>query len=140
MDPEQLRDRGVTPQSRRHALLDGFALQFNKSTKKNVGEGKANIAERAGGRVEGIVYGVTENEMQRLDGKEGVRTGDYLRTALSIGLDDGSRVDAFAYVAHPSKVRLGLKPTKVYLGRLLAGADLLSREYVDRLKMTATLD
>jgi gamma-glutamylcyclotransferase len=140
MDPERLRQRGVTPQSRRHALLDGFALQFNKSTSKNAGEGKANIAPEAGGRVEGIVYGVIEKEMKRIDDKEGVRSGDYLRAAVSVGLDDGSRVDALAYVAQPSRVRAGLKPTKDYLSHLLAGADLLSREYVERLRMTATLD
>jgi gamma-glutamylcyclotransferase len=140
MDPQRMGARDVRPQSRRHAILDGFTLLFNKSTIKNDREGKANIAPVPGGRVEGVLYAVTEEEMESLDRKEGVRSGDYLRAVLSVGLDDGSRVDAIAYVAHSSKVRPGLKPTREYLGHLLAAADLLSHEYVERLKATVTLD
>jgi gamma-glutamylcyclotransferase len=139
MDPDQLAERRINPLSRRHARLAGYALLFNKLATKNPSEGKANITPCVGGIVEGIVYEVVEKELKRLDDKEGIQSGDYLRVKLSVELDDGSHVDAMAYVAHPSKVRSGLKPTKVYLRHLLAGADLLSREYVERLNTTATL-
>jgi hypothetical protein len=52
--------------------------------------------------------------------------------------DTGQTVEAITYVA--LKVAEGLKPTRSYLGCLLAGRDLLPADYWDRLAATPTLD
>lgn len=49
-------------------------------------------------------------------------------------------MEAETFVAEPEWVKEGLKPDKEYLNHLLAGRDLLSREYYEQLAGTVTLD
>ena len=55
-----------------------------------------------------------------------------------VGGPAGAAVEAVTYVA--LRTREGLRPTREYLGHLLAGRDLLPRDYVERLMATPTLD
>jgi hypothetical protein len=52
--------------------------------------------------------------------------------------DTGEAVEAITYVA--LLVADGLRPTRDYLGHLLAGRDLLPADYFRRLSETLTLD
>jgi gamma-glutamylcyclotransferase len=140
MDSARLRSRGISPLSRCHAILVGYVLMFNKVSTTNPLEGKANIALSAENEVEGILSEITGAELSRLDGYEGVSTQDYLRTSVEVRLDDGSVRSSTTYVAHPTKIRPNLRPTKQYLALLLAGAPFLSDGYVLKLRAVETLD
>jgi len=52
--------------------------------------------------------------------------------------DNGETIDAVTYVA--LLVGEGLRPTRDYLGHLLAGRDLLPGDYWEQLRATRTLD
>ena len=75
--------------------------------------------------VEGILSEVTEEEMGKLDRCEGI-PAHYLRAIVVVKMKNGTEVDSVTYVANPSMVMDGLKPTKEYLSHLLAGRSFLS--------------
>ena len=52
--------------------------------------------------------------------------------------DGGATVEAVTYVAVLTAE--GLRPTRAYLGHLLAGKDLLPPDYLQQLSGTPTLD
>ncbi len=52
--------------------------------------------------------------------------------------DTGETIEAATYVA--LLVGQGLRPTRDYLGHLLAGRDLLPADYWESLRATPTLD
>jgi cation transport regulator ChaC len=139
MDLLRLRERGVHPRERRAAVLAGYRLRFDKRSAANPGEGKANIMAQTDELVEGILSTVTEEEMGKLDRCEGV-PAHYLRAPVVAKLKDGTEVDAVTYVANPSMVFDGLKPTREYLSCLLAGKGFLSREYLRWLERTEIFD
>ena len=74
-----------------------------------------------------------------LDRYEGVAAGHYRRcTVAVVRLDTGELVEAITYVAMLTGE--GLKPTRAYLGHLLAGRDLLPADYVRQLAAIPTFD
>ena len=121
-------------------VLRDWRLEFNKASRGIPGAGFANILPCPGDEVEGILYAVTEEELERLDRYEGVPC-HYRRRQVNVERGDtGELVTAVTYVAAPSKVKDGLKPTRKYLLHLLAAKDCLSQEYVRRLQAVKTLD
>lgn len=139
MDYLRLGKRGVYPRERRAAVLRGHRLSFNKRSGADTGEGKANIIAQIGESVEGILSEVTDEELRNLDRCEGV-PAHYLRANVVVRLEEGAEVEAVTYVANPSMVMDGLKPTTEYLSHLLAGRSFLSSEYLRCLEGTETLD
>lgn len=74
-----------------------------------------------------------------LDEWEGVAGGHYKRLAVPVvRTDSGETVEAVTYVA--LEVGDSLRPTRAYLGHLLAGRDLLPADYCRRLEATPTFD
>jgi gamma-glutamylcyclotransferase len=139
MDLLRLGERAVHPRERRAAALRDYRLSFNKRSTANTGEGKANIMAQTDETVEGILSEVTEEEMGRLDRAEGV-PAHYLRASVLVKLENGTEVEAVTHIANPAMVMDGLKPTKEYFSYLLAGRSFLSRQYVQWLEGTETLD
>lgn len=87
----------------------------------------------------GTLNEMPEAGLDVLDIWEGVAGGHYeRRTVQVVRIDTGETVDAVVYVA--LKVGEGLRPTREYLGHLLAGRDLLPADYWERLNATPTLD
>lgn len=134
-----MRGRKVRFFSRVSAKLTGYHLAFNKVASGNVGEAFANIIADPTGLVEGALYDISEGDLSKLDEREGYPV-HYNRNMLPLKRGDGSTVDAWVYTAQPNKVREGLKPTKEYLGHLLAGWDILSESYFHWLESFETLD
>lgn len=125
--------RRMRPRETRVARLDDFELRFDLPV--GPGErGVANVAPRAGDHVWGALYQLGHSEADRLDLTEGVQHGVYRRLAVQVGTTDGVRVAAFTY--HASRSRPERKPSRRYLGLLLAGARHhgLPAEYVSRLR------
>jgi gamma-glutamylcyclotransferase (GGCT)/AIG2-like uncharacterized protein YtfP len=139
MNPERMRERNINFSSREHAILRGWKLEFNKEASRNPKEGYANIVPDENGIVEGILYEIQDSDLHKLDRCEGYPK-HYCRRDIEVQLDNGQKVMATTYVANPSKVKEGLKPTREYLDHLLKGCDILSKEYCKNLKARETLD
>ena len=140
MDPKQMNNRGAPFTERRRAVLMGWALKFNKRATKDAmkGEGKGNVVVDPMGVVEGALYSITKSGLDGLDRHEGY-PGHYDRKELEVRLDDGTKVDAWVYVAQPRYVKEGLRPRKDYLARYLKGKDILSPQYYEWLSNTQTV-
>ena len=135
MDPEQMAIRvpWTDPQQSRAGRLNGWRLTFDKEAL--AGAGYANIVECDGDQVEGTVWTIDAEGLGELDGFEG-EGSHYLRRPLEIETSDGP-VLCVAYVAHPDRRRVGLRPERDYLERLLAGR-FLSPQYLHRLREIET--
>lgn len=144
MDIDEVKKEDVTFITRQAARLEGYRLAFNKRSKKwatAAGEptGAANVVPAPGEAVEGVLYGIDEDGILKLDVREGVATGQYERKEVTVRIAEGD-VTAWTYTACADKVDDALKPKREYLERLLKGADLLSESYLESLKGTPTFD
>lgn len=108
--------------------IAGFSLRFHKFG--DDGHGKADAFETGinSDMVWGVLYKVSSNDIASLDNREGVATGHYKRAKIKITIPEGtshglgSETDAFVYLAMPSKIAPGLRPSPDYLGLVLSGA------------------
>ena len=111
--------RRMRPLETRIAVLEDFELRFDLPV--GPGErGVANVVPREGDRVWGATYRLSLADADRLDLTEGVSHGVYVRLTVAVRPHDGPLVDAFTY--HSSRGVPGRKPSRRYLGLLLAGA------------------
>ncbi len=147
MDParlfeDRLKPRGVAAGERIGGRLLGWRLAFDKQVTRPdapPGAGAGNIVPAAGEVVYGTLNALPSKGLEVLDVYEGVAGGHYERRRMPVvRLDNGETVEAITYVA--LKVGTGLRPTRAYLGCLLAGRDLLPADYWERLRATPTLD
>jgi len=111
--------RRMQPLETRVGRLEGFALRFDLPV--GPGErGVANVVPLAGSGVWGVVYRLTSEDADRLDRSEGVQHGAYVRLGVEVRDLAGGAVNAFTY--HSQRGREDRKPSRRYLGLLLAGA------------------
>jgi gamma-glutamylcyclotransferase len=139
MDPLRMKEREVRYSQRVHAVLRGYVLKFNKAALGNPREGKGSIVPDANDTVEGALYEMPDSDLAKLDEKEGY-PDHYDRISVMVELDDHSTVQAITYIAQPSMIREDLKPKRKYLNHYLAGEDILSKPYFEKLRSTETLD
>ncbi len=136
---DRLGKEGVPPGPRIAGRLDNWLLVFDKRARKPPGAGAGNIVPRDGAVVHGTLNLLPPAGFAVLDRHEGVADGHYERRTLRVRRgDDGTTVDAIVYVA--LRTAPGLRPTRGYLGHLLAGQDLLPPDYVRWLRATPTID
>jgi len=117
--------------------LDGFALCFNKRAAD--GTGAANFEPAIGQYVEGVLFGLTREQLDILDTFEGT-PDQYKRQIVEITKHASSSViHAVAYVTtEKGKSSHPVKPASEYLALILAGA----KEHglnVDRIREVAKL-
>lgn len=135
----RLKPEGVMLAARVGGRLDGWRLTFDKAARAPAGAGAGNIVVAPGEVVHGTLNAMPAAGLKVLDVFEGVAGGHYeRRTVPVVRADTGATVEAVTYVA--LKRGAGLKPTREYLGHLLAGRDLLPADYFQRLEATPTLD
>lgn len=145
MNPARLKerctDKGAPILERIAGHLTGWRLAFNKLRRHRPGEGAANVVEGADGLVEGTLNRMAPAGLDLLDVDEGVALGQYRRRSVRV-IRPGTAIalDAVMYVALPGVVADGLRPPRWYLDHLLAGRDLLSPAYLQRLAATSTID
>lgn len=137
LNPQRMQDRCPGATNRRPATLPDHRLVFNKATNDFDGSASANIEPAEGEHVEGALYTVNEKDLLRIDQVEG-HPRHYTRRLHAVVEADGTKTIAWAYHATPAYVRDGMKPHPKYLEHLLAGADLLSAPYRERLEQTPT--
>jgi len=140
MNEQRMREREIAFSNRCAAHLSGYHLKFNKVAQSNDRKGYANIVVNDSGLVEGALYDVDMTTLPKLDKCEGY-PNHYLKVPIKLALPPNNKeVCAITYIAHPNKIRDGLKPSRDYLEHLLAGKDILSKPYFEWLKRTETLD
>jgi len=111
--------RRMRPLETRVAVLENFELRFDLPV--GPGErGVANVAPREGENVWGALYRLIQVEAERLDLTEGVPHDAYRRLAVQARAIDGAVISAFTYQS--GRGQPGRKPSRRYLGLLLAGA------------------
>ena len=134
LDPATfLGRRRMRPLETRVAVLENFELCFDLPV--GPGErGVANVMAREGEEVWGALYRLTHPEAERLDRTEGVPHDAYRRLEVQARAHDGERIAAFTYQS--GRGQAGRKPSRRYLGLLLAGARHhgLPAHYVERLR------
>ena len=136
---ERLAPAGVAAGERIAGRLDGWRLAFNKSARDPAGSGAGNIVTCEGASVFGTLNRLPVAGFAVLDRYEGVAAGHYERRTVAVRrLDTGEIVEAITYVALLTGE--GLRPTRAYLGHLLAGRDLLPADYVVQLAASPTVD
>ncbi len=125
---------GGEPQQEKLARLENYELNFDKVARG--GTGTANIVPAAGKTVWGVLYRLTEQQLRALDRFEGV-PDHYRRSEVTVVDEQGNKVGAQAYLAR--RVRKGLKPDRLYLQRIIQGAEehQLPADYVRQLKKIA---
>ena len=136
---DRLAPEGVAAGLRIAGRLDGWRLVFDKRARVPAGAGAGNIVVDPQGVVHGTLNLLPAAGFTVLDRYEGVADGHYERRLVRVRRGDGEgEVDAITYVA--LKTADGLRPTRAYLGHLLAGQDLLPPDYVRWLAARPTLD
>jgi len=135
MDKTQMEYRDVKYTQMFSGILRNWKLVFNKKAKKLEGVGWANIVLN-GPDVEGIIYEIDEKSITNLDYWEGY-PDEYDKKELFVE-SKAKSVKCVVYIANPNKVKEGLKPTRKYLERLLAGREFLSENYVSFLEQIQT--
>jgi gamma-glutamylcyclotransferase (GGCT)/AIG2-like uncharacterized protein YtfP len=114
----RLRNYGVSPRGAgRAAVLTGYQLLFNKRSSSD-DSGKANVQPRAGSEVWGVLYTISDADLQRLDeGEVG-----YHRVPLRIQMPTGTDVEAWVYVSSAPDRDPALRPYTWYQRFLVEGA------------------
>ena len=136
---DRLKPKGVAMGLRIGGRLDGWRLTFDKVARSPKGAGAGNIVLAPGNSVHGTLNEMPPAGFDVLDVWEGVAGGHYARRVVAVvRADTGEAIEAVTYVA--LLVGKGLRPTRDYLGHLLAGRDLLPADYWETLRATPTLD
>ncbi|WP_433780384.1 gamma-glutamylcyclotransferase family protein [Flavobacterium anhuiense] len=137
MDEERMKKRCVVFTTRKFGVLKGYRLVFNK--KASAGDFTyANIEIDENDIVEGVLYQISEAGIASLDKFEGYPK-NYYKENIDIQTGDET-VSAIVYIANKDKIANNLFPKKEYLSHILAGKDLLSQDYFERLLNVKTLD
>jgi cation transport regulator ChaC len=113
---ERLKKRIGKWRKERKAILRDYELVFGKGWGGHF-TGKANIQKKPKGRVEGVIYLVTEQQLKKLDRREGV-PWVYERITVKVE-SEGERIPAETY--RMVEMMCPLKPSRDYLDLVLDG-------------------
>ena len=137
MNVERVKERKVNFIQRIPASIKDYKLVFDKKASGKPGNTFANIQPQDNSVVEGALYLIDQESLKKLDVVEGVPV-HYLRKEIEVNTNTGEKVKAWVYVANGDLLASG-KPSRDYLGHLLAGSDLLSNDYYEQLFKVSTL-
>ena len=138
MNPARMIARNMRFTRREFALLRDYRLLFNKkATDGNYSF--ANIEPAPGSIVEGVIYEFPEEDIIHLDIAESWPE-QYIKSKVQVISEVGEPIEAVVYIAHPQRTAEGFLPTAEYMHHLLAGSDLLSAGYVQKLQEQNTLN
>ncbi len=132
MNPQRVRERGLSVVREEAAHLPGFRLLFDKHSALHPGVGHANIDYHPASTVEGVLYWLAdEHQIVKMDHFENAPV-TYSRDVIRVETAAGP-AHAWTYFANPAVRRGGLRPPRSYLNHLLAGEPYLSAGYFRRL-------
>jgi len=129
--------RNINFTSRQFAKLAGYKLVFNKKAKDG-DFAYANIMPSDKDIVEGVLYEFPDTEIVTIDRAEGFPR-HYDKVEIVVTDKKGNSIEATTYVAQADKIVNELLPLRKYLKHLLAGKDVLTPAYFEKLSKTETL-
>jgi len=140
MNPERMKKRGMNFSECQQAILENHTLKFNKVSNADPRAGYANITPARDSFVQGIIYEIPREDIDKLDYYEGYPL-HYTRSQVElVACASLCPVEAITYIANNNKTKAGLKPQKKYLDHLLKAESMLSPEYFDYLCSFETLE
>ncbi|WP_182864963.1 gamma-glutamylcyclotransferase family protein [Stieleria mannarensis] len=139
--PAILEKKRVAFTSARPAVLAGYRLRFNKMALRDglpSGLGYANINEDCGGKVEGVLYEIVDQHLDRLDQSE--RYPDHYGR-IDVTVQSGLHaVRCISYQARHDKIADGLRPPREYLNHVLEARDFVSWQYFETLRRSEAFE
>ncbi len=97
--------------------LADYALVWDKQSKID-GSAKANIIERAGSEVWGVVYRLSSDDLRK---KMDQHEGGYEHQHVTVLLQDGAALETVTYISHQRTQ--DILPTREYWQRVVDGAE-----------------
>jgi cation transport regulator ChaC len=122
------------------ARADGWKLWFPRQSERRQG-GVGSIISAPGEAVWGVVFGLTTQDLARLDRSEGVSAGAYRRARLPIAWGRDLKQEVWTYLAIPQdEPPMRYAPHEDYLAQYIRGAEYfkLPADYIDKLKRIET--
>lgn len=126
MNPDRLYERVGEFYHYEYGLLKGYKLTFNKKSGV-IGYGYATVEECPNSYVQGVIYALSRNQVATLDGYEGYPY-HYVKKYLTVETSGGLK-ECVVYIAHASKLGVGLRPTAEYFKHIQIG-----RGFIDRIR------
>jgi gamma-glutamylcyclotransferase len=119
------------------ALLSGYRIGFRYPSTSFPGGSAADIVRDANARVWGVLFEITEGDIQALDGFEDVDLGGYRRIPIDV-LYDGLEVEAWSYEVI-DKLDDDYRPVPEYLELMIEGALQagLPETYIEEIEIKA---
>ena len=134
LNVSRLRSLGVGFRSADFAVLPEHTVSFNKRDNDNPDYAAANIVSREGKYVEGIVFGVTQHDLNTMDSQE----PGYHREIKKVFLPNGTDQEVDVYVADPEYVihKEDKLPVASSYGAqiLVGGKEIWTRDYKESME------
>jgi len=111
LDKNQMKARVGDWKNSYKGILEGYRLTFDS-------RGKADIIEDKNGKVFGVVYELTEEQLNKLDIFEGIRNNIYKRHPVKVKVNNIT-IDAITYI-RVIKTPFS-PPDKNYLNKIIGG-------------------
>jgi len=139
LNSKNLLDRGLKFYSKTAAKLLNYKLVFTKPDMITQGIGYANVIPDSECEVEGALYTLETEVLMKLDLLAGV-PDTVLRKVVQVVTSDNKIVSAYIYILKTGLERKGLFPTRLFIGQMLAGYDVLSPKYMHKISLLKTFD
>ena len=87
----------------------------------------------------GVIYRISEKDLERLDRYEHIEEGHYTRGIVSVEIEGEAVMEAVTYFAIPN-TETPVPPSKLYMETIIRGAEAhgLPMRYIEKLKGIAT--
>jgi hypothetical protein len=121
-------------------MAEGWKLWFSRHSERRQG-GVGSIISAPDEAVWGVVFGLTAQDLERLDRSEGVSAGVYRRARLSVMWGRDLKQEVWTYIAIPQdEPPRRYAPHEDYLAQYIRGAESFKfpAEYIDKLKRIET--
>jgi gamma-glutamylcyclotransferase (GGCT)/AIG2-like uncharacterized protein YtfP len=136
MNEKRMKNREVGYSKRILGIIKNYDICFNKKADALPNTGYANLVPSQNKIIYGALYTLTSiNHLLKLDNFEGVSGNHYFRKRVQIYFNEKDEygISAMTYLACPSRIESGLKPTQEYMNHLLEGKDILPTSYIQYL-------
>ena len=143
MDLAQMRERCPNSQDVLQpfvARAEGWRLCFPRQSDRRQG-GVGSIIARPDETVWGVVFGLTPEDLARLDRSEGTSVGAYRRARVQVAWGRDLRQEVWTYLGIPQdEPPRHYAPHEDYLAQYIRGAESfkLPAQYIDQLKRIET--
>lgn len=133
MDVERFENAGISHYFQNingRGILEGYQLAFTRQAHDG---GRADIVEREGGTVEGIVYEIPKKTLTYLYKREGVNTGCYRPALVDVTLNGYVLRNTLTFVVVDKEEETA--PPQHYVNEIIRGGSrILSEAYIEKFK------